>query len=232
MNYEQANNQLNGRNKVSRKLANNTYLIRLSDNSIAAKLHQTNIITFCSDGKIVLNSGGWFTPTTKNRINSYSGYRISQSNSRWSLSVNGVWYPFADGITIQNDKVSNAGKENLKADVKFKSIVKAYAQLCANSIPLDKPSAGDCWYCAMVTTDDKTLGDQFKDTDHLKSHMSDKYVVPSLVYHAMIESGYNPQRNIQFSLVFDNPHGMIDIAQNCVKKSVYKYILQRFCYAK
>lgn len=231
MNYENANQILQGRNKDSKKLANNTYLIRNND-SIAVKLHNTNVVTFYSDGRIILDSGTWRTNTTKDRINTYSGFRISQNSGKWTLHVNGNSYPFNDGITIKNNKVSNFGKLNLKADKKLKDRIKKYAELCASKIPLAHPNSGDCWYCHMITDDKKTLGDAFKDSDHLKSHMTEKYVVPSLVYNAMIEAGYNPTRNIQFSLVFDNPSKMTDLAQDTVKRSVTKYLQKRFGFAR
>jgi hypothetical protein len=127
--------------------------------------------------------------------------------------------------------IKNYAKNTPDADNKLKAKIKKYAQLCSNSMPLDHPSSGDCWYCSMVTTDKQVLGDAFKDIDHLKSHMQENYVVPSLVYHAMIEAGYQPERNIQFSLVFDNPHSMIDVAKDCVYRSVKKYLQKRFGFA-
>lgn len=57
------------------------------------------------------------------------------------------------------------------------------------------PSGGDCWYCSMRTNIDgnvgegKTLGD-VSGADHLLSHMSEGYYVPSLVVNALRERGY------------------------------------------
>lgn len=230
MNYNEANGILQGRNQESKKLDNNTYLIRIND-YIAVKLHDTNIIEFHAD-KTVLTSGGWQTKTTKDRLNTYSGFRISQESGKWSLITDNSRYPFKDGITILNNgKVLNAGKDTLKKDKALKTKIKAYANLCASHLPLEKPNSGDCFYCHMSTTEGKSLGDAINDTDHLTLHMQEKYVVSSLVFNAMVEAGYNPQRNIQFSLVFNDASNMIELAQDCVKRSVYKYMVKRFGFA-
>ena len=46
-------------NRDKKKIANNTYLIRLDDNIIGIRLHSTDIIKLYRDGNIVLNSGGY-----------------------------------------------------------------------------------------------------------------------------------------------------------------------------
>lgn len=224
MNYTELDSKLQGRNKESRKIANNTYLIRRG-NSIAVKLHNTDVVTFNQNGSIVLNSGGWHTPTTKSRINQFIGNRLSQ--------VNGVWYingcRFADNMAINPDgTLSGCEKDNPKTDKKLKAKVKAYAKLCADSIPLEPPSGGDCWHCHMVTESKQTLGDVTK-SDHIDSHMEESYIVPSLVYNALKEAG---NTDFILALVFNNPDKFqMDIARERVYKSVYKYILKRKGYA-
>lgn len=71
MNYIEAAGKLTGRCKESRKVANNTYLKRRSAGEIAVRLHATDILTFHDDGRIVVNTGGWDTCTTCDRINSF-----------------------------------------------------------------------------------------------------------------------------------------------------------------
>src|SRR5690349_8930926 len=79
--YQQAIEILNG--KTSRKLANNTYLQRRDDKTIAVKLHDTDVVTYTTDEKIILNSGGWRTVTTKERINTFSPLTVYQNKSIW-----------------------------------------------------------------------------------------------------------------------------------------------------
>lgn len=76
----------------------------------------------------------------------------------------------------------------------------------------------------MRTQDSKTLGDTVN-SDHLDQHIQEGYVVPSLVFNALKESNCG---NMIFSLVFNNPDKvMLDLAQEAVKKNVYRYILKR-----
>lgn len=58
---------LNGRD--SRKMARNTYVKRLSDNAIAVRFHQTEILIVDKNGEITLDTGGWNTVTTRRRLN-------------------------------------------------------------------------------------------------------------------------------------------------------------------
>ena len=165
--YTELDSKLQGRNKQSRKIGNNTYLIRRGEN-IAIRLHNTDIVIYYPNGKIVLNSGGWRTPTTKDRINSAlrHEYRISQDK--------GIWYIqgkiFQDGLTIENGVITGTGEDRTKENKKFKKKVSKYAQACADAIPIDKPSPGDCWYCLMMTDDKRTLGDAMKDNPDASSY--------------------------------------------------------------
>lgn len=85
-----------------RKIGNNTYKIETAD-GYKIRLHDTDIIEVVGD-KMILNSGGWQTHTTKERINKYikSGYRITQKQFNWFLNntIDNTITPFADGIEI------------------------------------------------------------------------------------------------------------------------------------
>jgi len=223
MRYQELNQLLKGRNAQSKKWANNTYLNRRGEN-IALQYHNTDVATFRPDDSIILTSGGWHTSTTKERINMalQGRFYLRQELGRWFIGD----YTFADGMIIKsNGSITGAGKDNPKADKKLKAKVKAFAQLCADNIPLDKPGAGDCFYCQMKTEDGQSLGDATKDTSHLDSHIQEGYIVPSLVFNALKESNCG---DMIYSLVFNNPNKvMVDTAQSYVKKSVYRYILKR-----
>jgi hypothetical protein len=56
-------------NRVSRKIANNTYLIRADANTIQLKLHRSHIITW-GLSLTYYNDCGWATRTTIDRLNS------------------------------------------------------------------------------------------------------------------------------------------------------------------
>ena len=74
------------------------------DNAVAVKYHATNIVVFDPD-VIRLDSGGWFSATTKARMNQASnqfslGYNVFQKKHAWYVSFNGETTPFVDGITL------------------------------------------------------------------------------------------------------------------------------------
>ena len=66
-------------------VANNTIEYHQSDGTRVIRLYRTDIIKFCPDGTIVLDSGGYKTKTTKNRIEEFV-------QGLWILQENYVWY--------------------------------------------------------------------------------------------------------------------------------------------
>lgn len=84
------------------KIGNNTYKVELPD-GYAIRLHNTNVLTFQGDN-VILNSGGYQTHTTKERINRYlPGYELTQKNWTWyvieSDTKNKI--PFQDGMVLK-----------------------------------------------------------------------------------------------------------------------------------
>lgn len=55
--------------RKSRKYARNTYFERLSPSTIGVRLHKTHIVVIHEDNSITLNTGGWETITTRDRMN-------------------------------------------------------------------------------------------------------------------------------------------------------------------
>ncbi len=107
-------------NRRKRKLANNTYLQDYGDR-IAVRLHNTDIVTF-REGSLTLSSGGWHTPTTKERMNRYlpcdwKGTRASvwQAFNNWYLTASfegkeSATYDYEDGITLHDDGSVTVGE--------------------------------------------------------------------------------------------------------------------------
>lgn len=66
----------------------------------------------------------------------------------------------------------------------------------------------------------------------VNAHMEEGYVVPALVWQAMESCGLQPERNVQFSLVFGataQPWG--DLGADTVKRSVRRYMLKQMGFA-
>ena len=196
MNYESANAKLTGRCKLSRKVANNTYLIRREED-IALQLHSTDVMTFHPDGSITLNSGGWHTVTTKARIN-------SELSGRQGINqVNGIWYMhdgslFYDGVTIDADGTVLNPRPVTDYELRLKALkkqIKTFAKaFAANTKDIALPGSGDCWGCAMnVEDNDPRHRMEPMGIDHYFQHMEEGYYVPSLLGNAIRSKGYgNP----------------------------------------
>jgi hypothetical protein len=186
MDYKSANDQLQGRNSQSRKLANNTYLQRRGDD-IVVMLHVTDIVIFKPDGTIVLDSGGWRTPTTKERMNDHVSVRIYQAQGVWYVSKNGKSVVFQDKMVIgPRGGLTGGGGREEKRLIKLSKDINAYAKGFVQAIidlEVDEPSGGDCWFCCMKSEDGKTMGDG--NAEHLLEHMREKYYVPSLLMNAV-----------------------------------------------
>ena len=105
MNYQEADQQLQGRCYDARKIANNTWLERLDDELIGVRLHSTYIVKFRANGDVIIDSGGWRTVTTKERINRYAFADtpdgVYQEDFDWFVRMGDEVLPFRDGMTRQ-----------------------------------------------------------------------------------------------------------------------------------
>lgn len=114
MNYIEAKAYIErGRNAGYRKIANNTYVVRVwspapEHPDYGIKLHATTILVYRSDGSTVFTPRGWYTHTTKERINRFGppGIYVSQRKGKWYLSRGSAnpehryEVPFFEGITL------------------------------------------------------------------------------------------------------------------------------------
>lgn len=80
------------RNRDRIKVANNTYLTRsgrdYENSSIGLRLHNTDVIRFFPDNSLQVNTGGWSTRTTLDRINGWlpDGWSVYTRKGDW------FWY--------------------------------------------------------------------------------------------------------------------------------------------
>lgn len=201
MNYQQACEKLTGRCVRVRKLKNNTYLERLDNESIAVRLHSTNVLVYKADGSVIIDSGGWRTVTTKGRMNEYLpyGFRISQTRGQWYLGnytqKNRELCLFEDGLIVRPNGTFEGGTPISDAEklLRDRRKVQAYAKRFIEAMRAGKvqaPSAGDCFYCQMRVESPekdkgKTLGEAFRDRSHIELHIEESYFVPSLLWRAI-----------------------------------------------
>jgi len=251
MNYQTANKFLTEpRNKASKKIANNTCLVRESQDEIAVKLHDTNVVTFHKDGSIVLNSGGWKTVTTKSRINQYNDkVNIGQVNSVWYVHFNrdGRYYGKSELIFQDGMKISEAGEVTgalpvgyVKIIQKHKKAINGYIskyldKLFAGKLP--QPGPGDCWYCSMRTESGQSLGD-ISGNDHIKQHIKENYHVPSLLMNAIEKHPVAPVAKWSLAYIWGDepletmPEYIKNFAKESFRKSMRAYLYHEFNIAK
>ena len=79
--------------------------VRKHDGALSVVYHSTEIVRAYNDGRIVLDSGGWRTATTKTRMNQAAnqydlGFQVWQRNGSWYVGYQGAEVPFVDGMTI------------------------------------------------------------------------------------------------------------------------------------
>lgn len=100
MTHSEAVRMVRGKtNRNRRKVGNNTYGEILPDGSVGIMLHSTYVVKIHPDNSATLNSGGWQTVTTKDRINQYSPVRVYQRDYQWYLN-DGT--PFKDGMIVDD----------------------------------------------------------------------------------------------------------------------------------
>ena len=178
----------------AKKVAHNTIERTLADGTRIVRLHLTDIVTTYPDGRVKLNSGGFLTHTTKDRLTGYlpAGWSLWTDRGIWYLGrrSDGKRFVFADGVTFSPDGIEvmgiEADEEARLQDLNKK--IAAYCKALRGLHNLPKPESGDCWFCCMQTADGKSFGEATRD-DHLHSHMEEGYFVGSLIVRAMRAAG-------------------------------------------
>lgn len=100
---------LNGRQE--KKLGHNTivHMVRVMDSpedQVAVKYHGTDIIRVDREGVVTLSTGGWDTPTTKDRLNQFLRCRnmsIYQKKGEWYITNRFGHFPYKDGMKVLPD---------------------------------------------------------------------------------------------------------------------------------
>ena len=101
MTHSEAYLMVRGKRGVTRrKVGNNTYAEILHDGSIGIMLHSTYVVKIHPDNTYTLQTGGWQTVTTKDRINQYSPVRVYQRKHEWFVKINGRELPFMEGMVV------------------------------------------------------------------------------------------------------------------------------------
>jgi len=87
------------------KIGKGNTTIKTVNGKTSITYHSTAVVTF-DQNSIVLDSDGWFTQTTKNRMNQTSnqfdlGFNVFQKNYAWYVSHNGGTVEFRNGMRLE-----------------------------------------------------------------------------------------------------------------------------------
>lgn len=237
-----------GRDKISRKVAHNTVSRLEGEDTIIISYHDSDIVTM-QYNKIILDSCGYKTLTTKERLNWYipSPFSLYQQNHVWYVLnyKNGETHIFKDGLTFQlsNDDwrvdLSTCGKVN---DVKkinaLKDKIKTYVNNYIDKLmtgEIGAPDGGDCWLCYFqVEGENISWGEKSKDVSHLEEHFKERYYVPSLLMNAIRAFPISQfAQGVLYELWYENEtkHDVswgLGIVQSQVKSSLTKFLYRQF----
>lgn len=184
----------------ARIIARNTFK-REENGETVIRLHGTDIVRKRADDSFVLNSGGWKTVTTKDRMNNAlpGVWQIRQCNGAWTIA--GV--PYFDGMIIPRDLETPKAKGAQVAarEEKLRKQIRKFVCQVPLKGPFPTPDSGDCWYCLMQTQNGESLGDATGNNDHTLSHIKEGYLHGSLIVNALTWAGYkHPQLIYQMQL--------------------------------
>jgi hypothetical protein len=236
-----------------RKLANNTYLTMCENGpqgidgapfSFGIKLHQTEVVTFNRSGLIELDSGGWRTVTTKDRMNraldpGWGKYRwkVWNSSGIWYVGQNNAYdtpYAYADGITLYPDGSVTGEGTTPSVQLKLRKDVRNYCKRYMRAFwkeQVPTPSGADCWFCLGVAPS--------KSSDHILSHIEESYFVPSLLALAIerfpvsrwamhvVACYWKPAEREARGIELPRSEGIAGVTNSQLEKALRRYLYER-----
>lgn len=192
----------------SRKIANNTHAQRRGPDTIAVKLHDTDIVTHHRNGTIVLNAGTWYTATTRERMNEYTpvAIQVLTERGRWlltySIKANGLpnydrTAPYVDGIELRSLQVEPGcytvhsaldDADRARQDAHNKQIERMISKYLRKLNP-DFYTFEACALCLPLPWSKewpvtRLVGEEMGDTQHLIEHMIEGVYPRELIVHA------------------------------------------------
>lgn len=214
--------------KSIKKIARNTWRYTDTDGAIVTRLHRTDIARQYPDGRVIFNTGGYRSMTTKDRMDGIGGYRVYQNKGVWYVSdgqARGNVAVFFDGIVLPDEFKRDRAKEKEKQELILFKRINKFCRVIRDMPTLPMPSGGDCFICMMqkekpvASRSGGTMGHAREngqtgpvhDTEHLYSHMDEGYVPGQLLVNAlrwdgMSDTGISMMLDAKFMRA---PHDMV-----------------------
>lgn len=204
-----------------------------SDGATRYRLHHTDVVTIRANGDVVLDSGGWKTPTTKERINACVPglIRVFQNKGLWFVTKEGQSViPFFDGMTIKKGKLPKVKIDASKKEEALRKAIKKYAARIHKLETVPEPDSGDCWLCLMETKKGQTMGESGgieSEREHLKRHIEEGYLHGSIILRAMRAVG-NTDIGIALYWRQANQEGSNNWGRQAMARALRRYLYQKF----
>lgn len=189
-------------------VARNTLAIDWENGNKTIRLHNTDVVTFKPSGEIVLDSGGWNTPTTRDRINLYlpATWYIQTIKGDMFVTTPAGTFSHVDGATFWKNGKPRKPTLHKNKEKQKKIDTKLIDQYCVNLIlAFENDPSGDPW----VAPDSKTgkYAEQY-----VRGWLEEKYHFQSLIVAALRYGGFSDMsvslalHDIQKRGKFENYH--------------------------
>ena len=176
---------------ASKFTARNTVTYRLDNGNVCTRLHNTTVCTIKPNGRVMLDTGGWPTPTTRDRMNCAlpTGWGVRQDKGIMYVRtpagcfahVDKAWY-FSNGKPVK-PTLHRLHPEKFKKDMK---LIKAYCDKINSMAPADFQTSGD----PFVAPEDNGLYAEY----YVREWLKERYVFGSIVLQALNWAGH-PREN-------------------------------------
>ena len=199
-----------------RTIANNTLEYTDQDGARVIRLHQTDIIRRKGDN-VTLSTGGWQSMTTKERLNTFSPFRVGSHKGQWTVTTDAGTFPFSDGCTFNAVTGAPVGRTVANGDkaarqlAQDKKLIAAYVKELRTNGWCDP--AGDPW----IAPDDKGLYCERAVRDWLKG----RYVT-RLVFVQVLTSAGIPAAGVQMMTRDAERRGVDTYAAGKVRRFLMK----------
>jgi len=158
-----------------------TFQYKTEDGTLVTRQHNTDIVKE-RKGIYTLDTGGWRTRTTKDRLNAFTPYQVYSDKGIWYVQEahwDGRKVPYYDGMVLPQ-AFKRKGLDRLVAkQIKLTKQINKFCKLLDTMEEVPQPSAGDCFMCRMP------------EPDCLKEHMREGYLHGTLLVNAMRARGYD-----------------------------------------
>ena len=201
---------------MKRKLAHATYM-REENGIKSLRYHDTDVVVIdVGRGHYTLNSGGWRTKTTKDRINAHINGYINQDKGVWYYNPpdGGQKVKFTDGMVIDTHGDVVSGGAPVGDDQRTKELRKGIKRLVdmitEDNLPV--PADGDCLICKGIFREK---------TSCLEIHVEEGYLHGSLLVNAMRHSMWDDGR-----IALHYQIGSTDIFRRALRKYLNHHLIR------